>query len=481
MGSENILARLSSLNAETVVFIAARSALRVFPIAKHVDKSRPGNAQLTLATARAVLTSSVAAVEPSTEVKKAARNARAAARSAFTAYGAQQGNAFNAASRAVGTVFSDDQARSGVRSIHAAADAASWTFNDRSNEANSDSFTSPALSILDAAYEDTWFNLPDLVMSPVWRGNKEPEWLLRAVEGETDLTAYGQEWSFWRRWYDGFLRGQHVNWNLQKRIALIDDMVWEIGPDAIAAEIERIEAEWLAEKLPQAEEIWRGKDGRYEVLPVATDPDLMIDRLFRQLDFSLDVALRGHNVSGFNDMCAAYKYLDHTRKNCRDDPNAVHMHLRLAREIIEGHLKSGTYRSEDGLTALVNAMERHEVQLRADHPVVRAAHETFVAQRIRELDDEKRLQIAAEFRGVSEYSKDRLQEEYGLDAETLESDTSAEAQSDAVKRSGGRSQKMSLIERASNTAKDIDGSAAYKATGLMLRLNKLAELLSGLF
>ena len=62
------------------------------------------------------------------------------------------------------------------------------------------------------------------------------------------------------------------------------------------------------------------------------------------------------------------------------------------------------------------------------------------------------MQIAAEFRGVSEYSKDRLRGEFGLDSETLEGNASTEAQADAVKRSGGRSQKINLIERASNTA-----------------------------
>ncbi|MFV1602200.1 MULTISPECIES: hypothetical protein [unclassified Phaeobacter] len=51
-------------------------------------------------------------------------------------------------------------------------------------------------------------------------------------------------WLFWRDWYQGFLDGKPLDWELQRRVALIDDTFWDAGPEAVAAEIERIRAEF---------------------------------------------------------------------------------------------------------------------------------------------------------------------------------------------------------------------------------------------
>lgn len=50
--------------------------------------------------------------------------------------------------------------------------------------------------------------------------------------------------SFWLEWYQGFLDGKLVDWELQRRVALIDDAIWDAGPEAVAAEIKRIRAEF---------------------------------------------------------------------------------------------------------------------------------------------------------------------------------------------------------------------------------------------
>jgi hypothetical protein len=57
-------------------------------------------------------------------------------------------------------------------------------------------------------------------------------------------------WSFWRDWYQGFLDGNPLDWELQRRVALIDDVIWDAGPEAVAEEIERIKVEFEAQ-LPK--------------------------------------------------------------------------------------------------------------------------------------------------------------------------------------------------------------------------------------
>lgn len=54
---------------------------------------------------------------------------------------------------------------------------------------------------------------------------------------------------FFRRWYDGMVTGTPLDWELQRRVALIDPEIWESGDaQAVAEQIARVEAEWLAQQ-----------------------------------------------------------------------------------------------------------------------------------------------------------------------------------------------------------------------------------------
>lgn len=58
----------------------------------------------------------------------------------------------------------------------------------------------------------------------------------------------GKNGAFWREWYQGFLDGKPLDWELQRRVALIDDVIWEAGPGSVAEEIEKIRAKFYLEK-----------------------------------------------------------------------------------------------------------------------------------------------------------------------------------------------------------------------------------------
>ncbi len=55
-------------------------------------------------------------------------------------------------------------------------------------------------------------------------------------------------WHFWREWYQGFLDGKPLDWELQRRVALIDDKDWEQGPEHIAELIEKIRDDYAKEQ-----------------------------------------------------------------------------------------------------------------------------------------------------------------------------------------------------------------------------------------
>lgn len=71
-------------------------------------------------------------------------------------------------------------------------------------------------------------------------------------EDQADALSFFDNWhewagkngAFWREWYEGLLDGEPLDWELQRQVALIDDAIWEAGPDAVADEIEKIRSKF---------------------------------------------------------------------------------------------------------------------------------------------------------------------------------------------------------------------------------------------
>lgn len=79
----------------------------------------------------------------------------------------------------------------------------------------------------------------DVFATPLWHDQAPPyarQWQ------EVKAQATGPEWAFWIKWYDDALAGRTPDWTLLEQIALIDNAVWEAGPQAIAREIEKLRA-----------------------------------------------------------------------------------------------------------------------------------------------------------------------------------------------------------------------------------------------
>jgi len=275
--------------------------------------------------------------------------------------------------------------------------------------------------------------------------------------------AEPEVWGFWRRWYDGMLAGAPLDWELQRRVALIPDEVWKDGPGVVAAAIAGIEATFWAERLPQHERLLRNEvTGRFRVEAEPFDPETAVESWLKQVEFAVELAADS-NTSDFSRMCTAYRYVEHTLRNCRDDPNAIEGQFGIARSMIERDLQTPTYTADDSLQALAETLKRVQLQMRADHPLVRKSWETRTAQTLREIDEKTRLATAEAIRAETARTEDRLTTEMELDAETVATSESPEAQAAAIGRAGGRAAKMTTIEQAAKTVKDVDSSAGFKA------------------
>ncbi len=256
--------------------VAVWAALVVFPFAtysgyniRHTVKIDDIFKTLTLLTARAILTSGVKVNMPASDIvigdsvvhalEVAARTAADVVMMSNSYPQDSAGNAAcNAARVAANAVRSVNNTVNVVQVVNSATvtagNYAEEIAEDNARAAGNDidagalGKAAKAAASMDV-YSDIFMRveIKNLPQTAVWQERSRPEWRTRLIRG-LGLLNKGLEWSFWREWYQGFLDGKPMDWELQRRVAMISDPIWEAGPEAVAEEIERIRAAYDVEK-----------------------------------------------------------------------------------------------------------------------------------------------------------------------------------------------------------------------------------------
>lgn len=93
----------------------------------------------------------------------------------------------------------------------------------------------------------------ELFETRLWTTGKAPLPVLEYWEGFSKAARNEPTWTYWVEWYQGFMSGNPVDWELQELVALIDDAIWREGAEAVGIEIERIRTEIAAKAAAAAE------------------------------------------------------------------------------------------------------------------------------------------------------------------------------------------------------------------------------------
>lgn len=251
---------------------------------------------------------------------------------------------------------------------------------------------------------------------------------------------------------------------------------WEASARHVAGRIREIRATWLAEQVPQVEDVFDAGNGLYDVRTVISDPSKLIESIENRVRFALDLAVES-NSCDLNEMSTAAKVLRHALDDCLDDPNALEQFLRQASNLIKGRVADGFFGEDEELSLLVLTLDELALQLRADHPAVSAAVDARTVRRFKEIDEQQRLERAVLVEDLREGATGRLAAEFGLASDTLRDGTSDQANADALKQSGNRAGKISLAERAKQT----EGSGSMSALKIGLRADAVVEFVTRLF
>ena len=186
-----------------------------------------------------------------------------------------------------------------------------------------DSFTETAFDYLSLCNgtRRTIFNRP-LYRSLPTRKTGEPRGPVALLNFLAELD---NEWDFWREWYQGFLDGKPLDWELQWRVALIEDAIWERGPEAVAAAIDGIKAEMLAGKLPMAETIEvNPATGKFRAVPIPVQNHPHMSALLNQVEDALEDCLGGHN--GLRETAGDVRKLNRVLGKYREGPAKCRAH-----------------------------------------------------------------------------------------------------------------------------------------------------------
>ena len=255
--------------------IAQRAAMRVLPLVLR-GKGRseaPGVRSLALPILRLLLASGVPSKHRSPEVVSAVIASNAAAFPDRTAFAVPFAFSNAAESASLAASFAAD-VTSGVAPSGDAACAASFasdaiiafTFSSDASDAIWQAITADCSGL--AAGSDP-SNLP------LWP-EVTPEALTEAeLAGLENLAIEtGDRNSFWHRWWFAMKRGEPMDWDFQRDVALIPEDIWQAGPKAMLEEIGKIEARFALAATENAEVIEPNPaTGKLRLVPTSSLPE----------------------------------------------------------------------------------------------------------------------------------------------------------------------------------------------------------------
>ncbi|MBY5987630.1 hypothetical protein [Roseovarius atlanticus] len=334
------------------------------------------------------------------------------------------------------------------------------------------------------AVEDSNSSPEDVWRIPLWSSGSAPPDVKANWDDFSALSQQVSYWSFWKTWFDGFLRGQPLDWELQRRVALIDNHIWEAGPEAVATEIERIKAAYLAEKAPQAERVeFNAETAKFYTVPLSVAKPDFLGATLTQVQDALDDVLANPS-NGLHDNAREVRVLRRVFTKYGNDPQQIEMgfvsvHKGLTRQILNDELPA----SEENL-AFQDALEEGARGIRATHPDVAENRQILTDQTIRELPEGAKEKLEDALPMLVAISDNNLADDWQNDIPQLLNDATQPLPSgapplpgaDETTRIFSRAAKIALHLKIADTVHKIDGSAGYKAARIVTTIAALVTL-----
>lgn len=292
--------------------LATRSSLRSLPFV--LSASHSLRAPLLLASLRASITSLTATNSQNTKMRAMANSSiimgESYASAAHEAANCAARSALQAA-EAISEPSTDILLRSIYNSFDAAFSAgeltqANYFYRDPVIHRNISGQTSLGAResmqnelISDAGFLEGLSAAESAYRKPLWQDD-EPVIIEASMKALRSFWASSPEvWFFWQRWYGGILSGVPLDWELQNRVVLIENSVWNEGAKAVGKEIQRIETILSTEIYPRLER--DEYDGLFHIQSEPLPPEEVTDFVCQRTMIALKVAAQEGNTNSFGE------------------------------------------------------------------------------------------------------------------------------------------------------------------------------------
>jgi hypothetical protein len=329
----------------------------------------------------------------------------------------------------------------------------------------------------------------DLRRRPLWSG-AVPNWF-RASESEMRVIWQADPaMAFWLRWWDGALSGDQLAWDLQEKVALIEPEVWDAGPEAVAAEIARIEAGFSLDQLisvnPYA---WRvdldPQTKKFRAQPIERRDLEVITNSSRQNIKDFTSRNRAMKVGNFGEavgyaFAPAINQLRRDLTRYRTAPLSLFKAIEAARTEMEGIAAVEGYANESYLTRFFNALASDAEDICVAAPEIVAQLKAKAAIRYELYSQERRREMALQTFGLYLDAEDILKR-FAFEALKVIQDESA---TDAAKKDAfyfatavlPRAARALLTHETENAGQEPKPSKSSRAKRLIDAADTLSKL-----
>ncbi|MEM6465394.1 MAG: hypothetical protein AAF679_02655 [Pseudomonadota bacterium] len=328
----------------------------------------------------------------------------------------------------------------------------------------------------------------ELFATPLFDGAPPKEWEQAKSTFLTHLSTLGLEADFMYLWYDTMLTDppRPMNWDLQEKIALIDDEIWKGEPKDLALEIASQVAQFEAER-PFGETVdLDPSSGLFRITPVnLSRPDLLRVALDR-IRAALKIALRGNG--GLSTFDTEALILETLLESCRDDPQRVEMDCMSVVKRLNDRIE--TAESDTGpLEHLKDVCLTSALDLRSGHPDIAAARKDREQQLMRELSQERldsiKKGLEAQAPTLVEGIEEGRREEVEADFRALINDyldplpagAPPVPAPDPLVRLTSRVSRISMYQRSKEVLEAVKGSPYFLAAEVTLAASGIIALL----
>ncbi|MBO6789678.1 MAG: hypothetical protein JJ894_03990 [Dinoroseobacter sp.] len=449
---------------EVAIAIAARASLRLLPTVMG-NFAPNANADkvlgMRLAVFRATLVSAARAMCPADQIQQAKRLQDAA----------------RAAARAARFVYTDDSAGAAARAFRSATAAeraakaeAAAAISFVLSRGSAGAAATPSASATDAARAGD--DLPAVFDAALWPDESEAPELAQGWASFRDTYEQDPVWGFWVKWYAAMWHGTPLDWALQTQIALIDNAIWEQGPEAVADKIREIEARSVANML--AERIDVTPAGRLTLVPQPFSSSPTVGLLLQTLEDALDDGTReGQNY--LTEQSYQVVLLRRTLTRYGNDPQRIEMDVERARTSLLKDIAEDILPATTGNQDLVQVLEDIGGTLRLDDPEIARNRERLNKVRLGRISEDVGRQIAKVAVDVAAISDGLLQEDLLEDQYHLPGVTQETAELDPI-ISLGAAERNSVLEAQ---AAQLRLASRLTRVWLYLKANKAQIIMNG--